>query len=68
VDHIGPDSADFITTITPEVILCTKEANEKCRALAYQLLVRMGHVAQSCYGLRPEGEWNSLSLISPPSL
>jgi ribosomal RNA-processing protein 12 len=55
VDHIGHDSHHFLNKLTPEVILCTKETNEKCRAMAFQLLVRMGHAAQRCYGLSPEG-------------
>ena len=47
------------------MILCTKETNEKCRTLAYQLLVRIGYTAQRCYGLNPEGIISlSLSVIT----
>ncbi|XP_038070845.1 RRP12-like protein [Patiria miniata] len=34
---------DFLETIIPEVILCTKEVNSKTRLVAFDLLVDLGH-------------------------
>lgn len=35
--------------------MCTKEINEKCRSMAFQLLVNIGYTAQRCYGLSAAG-------------
>ena len=50
------------------MILCTKETNEKCRSMAYQLLVRAGHAAQQCYGVGTEGDCClcHMSVLTPP--
>lgn len=37
------------------MILCTKEVNEKCRSLSFQLLVNIGYTVQRCYELNAEG-------------
>ncbi|XP_022106693.1 RRP12-like protein [Acanthaster planci] len=36
-------NVDFLETIIPEVILCTKEVNSKTRLVAFDLLVDLGH-------------------------
>ncbi|KAF2400255.1 NUC173-domain-containing protein [Trichodelitschia bisporula] len=43
VDSLPDSDLHFIPSILPEVVLCTKETNEKARTLAFDLLVEMGH-------------------------
>ena len=38
------------------MILCVKEVNEKSRALALKLLLRMGYAAQRCFRKSADGE------------
>ena len=42
VSKFKEDELEFIPTLLPEVIICTKEVNEKTRNAAYSLLVTMG--------------------------
>lgn len=55
VDHLSPQSSDFIAAVLPEVILCTKEVNEKTRLLSFKLVIRLGYAAQKCYQKNAEG-------------
>ena len=43
-----PQLITFCFVLSVQVILCTKEVNEKCRLLAFQLLVAMANAAQRC--------------------
>ena len=45
----------FGCVFVSQAILCTKETNEKCRNLSYQLLKDLGYATQRCYGTTPEG-------------
>ena len=56
-------SVEFLTSIIPEVILCTKEVNEKARALAYDLLVAMGNAAQHCYKKNAEDSMTAYIMV-----
>lgn len=38
-----------------QVLLCTKEVNEKARILSLKLLVNLGHAAQRCFQKSAEG-------------
>ena len=40
-----------------QVILCTKEVNEKTRLLALKLLIKLGYVAQKCSDKKSDGKW-----------
>ena len=41
--HVLPsENLDFLETIIPEIILCTKEVNSKTRGTAFELLVDLG--------------------------
>jgi ribosomal RNA-processing protein 12 len=42
VELVPDQSLHLLTTILPEVILCTKETNEKSREAAYDLVITMG--------------------------
>ncbi len=41
--------------VISQVILCTKEVNEKTRVISFKLLIRMGYAAQRCYLGNAEG-------------
>lgn len=41
VEHLPPDSLHFIPSILSEVVISTKEVNEKARTAAFELLVLM---------------------------
>jgi ribosomal RNA-processing protein 12 len=43
---LPPESLHLITTILPEAVIGTKEANEKTREAAYSLLIGMGKKMQ----------------------
>ena len=40
----------------PQVILCTKEVNEKTRLLSLKLLIKLGYAAQKCSDKKPDGK------------
>lgn len=42
IDTLVPEDLYFIPCVLPEVILCTKETNEKARQTAFDVLVQMG--------------------------
>lgn len=42
VKFLAPDELYFIPSVLPEVILCTKETNERAREAAFDLIVLMG--------------------------
>jgi ribosomal RNA-processing protein 12 len=42
VENLPASSLHFIPTILPEVVLATKETNEKARRVAFELLIAMG--------------------------
>lgn len=44
-----------------QVILCTKEANEKVRRLSFKLLVSMGYAAQRCFRKSAEGTFSKIT-------
>jgi len=46
IDVVPDDSLHFIAVILPEAIIGTKEANEKAREAAYDLLIQMGKKMQ----------------------
>jgi ribosomal RNA-processing protein 12 len=46
VDILPSQSLHLITTILPEAVIGTKEANEKAREAAYDLLISMGKKMQ----------------------
>ena len=53
-------SCDFADSHTanvslPQVILCTKEVNEKTRMLAFKLLIKLGYTVQKCYEKKADG-------------
>ncbi|XP_019858475.1 PREDICTED: RRP12-like protein [Amphimedon queenslandica] len=54
VPHLTTDHHDFVLAVVPEAILCTKEANDKCRQLSYQLLSVLGRSSQQLFMLSPE--------------
>ena len=41
-------SIHIVIYFLPQVILCTKEVNEKTRELAFKLLIKLGYTAQRC--------------------
>ncbi|KAB8346247.1 hypothetical protein FH972_023292 [Carpinus fangiana] len=43
---LSPDELYFIPSVLPEVILCTKETNERAREAAFDLIVTMGEKMQ----------------------
>lgn len=47
VDLLAREDLYFIPCVLPEVILCTKETNEKARLSAFDLLVQMGEKMQA---------------------
>ena len=47
VEFLSPHDLYFIPCILPEVILCTKETNERAREAAFNLLVQMGEKMQA---------------------
>jgi ribosomal RNA-processing protein 12 len=48
VHRLKGDQTDFIYSVIPEVILCTKEVNEGTRTEAYSLLVDMANAHDRC--------------------
>jgi ribosomal RNA-processing protein 12 len=44
IESLKDSELHFIPTILPEVVICTREHNEKARTAAYELLVRMGEL------------------------
>jgi ribosomal RNA-processing protein 12 len=46
IEYLPTSDLSFIPSVLPEVILCTKENNEKTRKAAYDLLVSMGEKMQ----------------------
>ncbi|KAM8923920.1 RRP12-like protein [Pelodytes ibericus] len=41
--HLGPDHEEFITSVIPEVMICTKEVSVGARKNAYTLLAEIGN-------------------------
>ena len=48
-------SIHIVIYFLPQVILCTKEVNEKTRELAFKLLIKLGYTAQRCYDKKAHG-------------
>lgn len=46
IENLPATSLHFIPTILPEVVLATKETNEKARKIAFELLISMGEKMQ----------------------
>jgi ribosomal RNA-processing protein 12 len=46
IEYLPTSDIHFIPAVLPEVVLCTKENNEKTRKVAYDLLVSMGETMQ----------------------
>jgi ribosomal RNA-processing protein 12 len=46
IDYLPTSDLHFIPAILPEVVLCTKENNEKTRKAAYDLLVSIGTIME----------------------
>jgi len=47
VQNLPASDLHFIPSVLPEVVLCTKEINEKTRTAAFELLIAMGQVMQN---------------------
>lgn len=43
IDILPSEELYFIPAILQEIIMCTKDGNERTRSLSYQILVKMGH-------------------------
>jgi ribosomal RNA-processing protein 12 len=46
IENLPTSDLHFIPSVLPEVVLCTKETNEKTRKAAFDLLILMGEVMQ----------------------
>jgi ribosomal RNA-processing protein 12 len=54
IPHLTSEHNDFLMATVPEAILCTKESNEKCRNLSYQILYALGRHSGRLFDSSPE--------------
>lgn len=63
VKRLGEEHKDFITTLLPEVIICTKEVSVGARKNAYSLLVEIGNAFVRFCGNRKDAMEQYLALV-----